>query len=220
MSQQIKYYLIHCEEHIERLEQIEHIKKNLNNEMKIFNGYFTKYVSLDYNIKLEYLKNIDKNICMSKNTFCKPGEIGCYLSHHMLIKDIIENDWDKNGYSVIFEDDVIFESNINNEINKVIKDLEVNKMEWDLVYLGNLTRNHKMNVINNIFTIDKNNCCTGTHALLFNNKNLEKVYNSNCNIIHAIDWQYKINIDNQVLNGFVIYPPLCKQSSNLKSNIQ
>lgn len=217
MSKQ--YYLIHCDEHIERLSHIEDIKFSLKKDINIFKGYYTKNISVNYQDKINYIKSIDKNLSMKKNTLSKSGEIGCYLSHHMIIKDIYEN-CNKSGYSVIFEDDVILNKNIDNEINLIIKNFDDKNIDWDLVFLGNLTRNHKENIIENIYTIDKNNCCTGTHALLFNNKNIEKIYKSNCNIIHAIDWQYKINIDNNILNGYVIYPPICKQNTQLKSNIQ
>lgn len=214
----LDYFLIHCDEHTERHFHIANIKNILKNELTIFKGYYTKFNSIKYNDKINYFKSIDDNIKMVKNVLSKPGEIGCYLSHHMLLKNIYEKN--KSGYSVILEDDVVLNKNIDSEINLIIQNLESKNIEWDLIFLGNLTRNHKDNVIDNIYTIDKNNCCTGTHALLLNNKNVEKIYKITCNIIHAIDWQYKINIDNQNLNGYVIYPPICRQNIELKSNIQ
>jgi GR25 family glycosyltransferase involved in LPS biosynthesis len=156
---------------------------------------------------------------MREISFWKSGEIGCYLSHHMIIKNIMNSSL--NGYTVIFEDDVVFKDTLHDDIEKIITHLDILDIEWDVIYLGNITDNHKDNVIDNIYTVDGNNVCTGTHALLVNNKNSEKIYKSNCNIIHAIDFQYKINIDNKNLNGLVIYPQLCFQQNNIYvSNIQ
>jgi GR25 family glycosyltransferase involved in LPS biosynthesis len=157
---------------------------------------------------------------MDKLSFWKPGEIGCYLSHHIIIRDIMTSSL-KNDYTVIFEDDVTFKETLNEDIEKIIGNLNNLNVEWDVIFLGNITSNHKTQVIDNIYTVDENNVCTGTHALLINNKNVEKLYKSNCNIIHAIDFQYKINIDNKNLNGLTIYPQLCYQQNDVyESNIQ
>jgi GR25 family glycosyltransferase involved in LPS biosynthesis len=219
MNDFINYFIIHCEQHVEREHHLKKIVKLFNDKITIFKGYYTKNISVDYNNKINFFKSIDRNMDMKINVLSKSGEIGCYLSHHMLIKYIHENS-DKDNYSVIFEDDVILNENVDKNIKQIISNLINEKLDWDLVFLGNLTMNHNRLIKNNIYTIDKNNCCTGTHALLINNKNIEKIYNSNCNIIHAIDWQYKINIDNKTLNGYVIFPPLCNQNTNFLSNIQ
>jgi GR25 family glycosyltransferase involved in LPS biosynthesis len=219
MNDIVNYFIIHCEQHIEREHHIKKLVKLFNDKITIFKGYYTKNISIDYNNKINYFKSIDKNMNMKINVLSKSGEIGCYLSHHMLIKYIHEN-CNKDNYSVIFEDDVVLNENIDEDIKEIILNLINEKLDWDLVFLGNLTMNHKKLIKNNIYTIDKNNCCTGTHALLINNKNIEKIYNSNCDIIHAIDWQYKINIDNKNLNGYAIFPPLCNQNTEFLSNIQ
>ena len=44
---------------------------------------------------------------MEQLSFWKSGEIGCYLSHHNIIRDIMIS-LPKNDYTVIFEDDVTF----------------------------------------------------------------------------------------------------------------
>jgi GR25 family glycosyltransferase involved in LPS biosynthesis len=219
MNDFINYFIIHCEQHIEREDHVKNIFKLCNDKIRLFKGYYTKNISVDYNNKINYFKSIDKNMNMKINVQSKSGEIGCYLSHHMLIKYIHENS-NKDNYSVIFEDDVILNENIDEDIKQIILNLINEKLDWDLVFLGNLTMNHQKLIKNNIYTIDKNNCCTGTHALLINNKNIEKIYNSNCDIIHAIDWQYKINIDNEKLKGYIIFPPLCNQNTEFLSNIQ
>jgi GR25 family glycosyltransferase involved in LPS biosynthesis len=215
----IKYILIHCDEHEERVSNIEKMQKILNRNITLFKGYYTKQNSILKEDIICFLKNHDKSLEMKEIAFWKSGEIGCYLSHHIIIKNIMNSY--SNDYTVIFEDDVVFKDTLHEDIEKIINNLNGLCVEWDIIYLGNITNNHKEKIIDNVYTIDENNVCTGTHALLINNKNAEKIYKNNCNIVHAIDFQYKINIDNKHLNGFVIYPQLCFQQNDVyASNIQ
>lgn len=216
---EITYVLIHCDEHEERLSNIEKIQKTLNKNVVLFKGYYTKQNSVLKEDMVSFLKTHDINLEMREPAFWRPGEIGCYLSHHIVIKNIMNSEL--NGYTVIFEDDVIFKETLHFDIEKIIANLIDLQVEWDILFLGNITNNHKTHVSDNIYTIDENNVCTGTHALLINNKNSERIYKNNCNIVHAIDFQYKINIDNKNLNGLVIHPPLCFQQNDIYvSNIQ
>jgi GR25 family glycosyltransferase involved in LPS biosynthesis len=213
----IKYFVIHCNEHIERLNNILDIKKTINQKITVFKGYYTKNINTNYTSKLNYLQKHDKNLCMNQNVLTKSGEIGCYLSHHMLIKDILDNS-NSDEYSVILEDDIRCKETLHGEIQQIIKNME--KIDWDIIFLGNLTKNHGKQVIDNIYYINEKQICTGTHSLLINNKNVKKIYDTNCNILHAIDWQYKINIDLKNLNGYVIFQPICFQNKIFISNIQ
>jgi GR25 family glycosyltransferase involved in LPS biosynthesis len=216
----INYLLIHCDEHKERETNIEKNKLTLNKEIQIFKGFYTKQNSILKDDIVAFLKKYDMNLKMEQLSFWRPGEIGCYLSHHMIIRDIMIS-LPKNQYTVIFEDDVTFKETLHEDIEKIINNFNNLDIEWDVIFLGNITSNHKIQVIDNIYTVDENNVCTGTHALLINNKNVEKIYKIICNIVHAIDFQYKINIDNKNLNGFTIYPPLCYQQNDIYvSNIQ
>jgi GR25 family glycosyltransferase involved in LPS biosynthesis len=160
---------------------------------------------------------------MPINVQSKSGEIGCYLSHHMLIKHIMDIAY-KDEYSVVFEDDVTFNPymypHICNEIDCIINNMKIKNLDWDIIFLGNIGKNHGKHIINNIYAIDATRVCAGTHALLINNKNASKIYNINCVITHAIDFQYKQNIDAGKLNGYVIFRPLCFQNREYSSNIQ
>lgn len=215
----INYFIIHCKEHIERLSNIDTVQQLLNKPITTFNGFYTKLVSTEYQTKLDHYQLVDPNITMPVNVHSKSGEIGCYLSHHMLIKHIMKIA-DKNEYSVIFEDDVTFNSHMCAEIELIVNNMKLKNVNWDIIFLGNIGKNHGKHIVNNIYAIDPTRICAGTHALLINNKNAEKIYNLNCVITHAIDFQYKINIDKGLLNGYVIYRPLCFQNREYSSNIQ
>jgi GR25 family glycosyltransferase involved in LPS biosynthesis len=215
----VNYFIIHCKEHIERLTNVEKIQALLNIPITMFDGFYTKLVSAEYLNKLQYYQLHDSNITMPVNVQSKSGEIGCYLSHHMLIKHIMDK-YNKDEYSVILEDDVTFKSHMCAEIELIINNMKLKNVDWDIIFLGNIGKNHGKHIINNIYAIDSTRICTGTHALLINNKNASKIYDTNCNIIHAIDFQYKINIDKGLLNGYVIFRPICFQNREYSSNIQ
>jgi GR25 family glycosyltransferase involved in LPS biosynthesis len=126
----------------------------------------------------------------------------------------------KNEYSVIFEDDVTLKPHICDKIENIINKMKSVDIDWDIIFLGNIGKNHGNHIVDNVYEIDSTRVCAGTHSLLINNKNVNKIYNTNCKIIHAIDFQYKINIDTGKLNGYVIFPPICFQNREYSSNIQ
>jgi GR25 family glycosyltransferase involved in LPS biosynthesis len=212
----LNYYMIHCIEHIEREENIKQTTFKLNKPINIFNGINTLNISL--NDQIIYINNFNNKI-KSSFKFNKPGQIGCYLSHFKIIENIMNNNLNYD-YSVIFEDDVYFGKYLNTNINKIVIDLNSLNINFDLIFLGNSNNNKGDKLINNIYNIDINNYCWGTHALLINNKNINKIYNLNCNITHEIDTHYASLIKNRKLIGFVIYPPLCFQNSKLISTIK
>jgi hypothetical protein len=248
VSSAVKYYLIHCPQHTERINHINAIMQQFPYPIEIFDGIYTANVELSkqndalqsYDKKLRfnvdagsYYLIYDRQLMRNETDnfqFYLPGQIGCYLSHHMIIKQVMDdklNNKNISDYTVIFEDDVQFSHNVDlhSAITNVINDMRSTQTDFDVIYLGSLNGNHGRNVTNNIYCVDVQDGCFGTHAMLINNANIEKIYQSNCNIIHAIDNQYFFNIVNNGingvvgLNGFVIYPSICLQSSELNSNI-
>lgn len=222
----IHYYLIHCHEHKERQKHIKKIYSILKKPINIFNGIYTKNIDINTINIQSYLQNFDYNLKIKENfNFSLSGQIGCYLSHHILLKHILLSNKDLNNhsYSVIFEDDVIWNKNNINlhfEITKIINNFLKLNLDWDIVFLGNLNNNYGKLLKDNIYYLNSRIHCFGTHALLLNNKNINKIYCFNCLIRNEIDSHYKFLIDNNKLKGFVIYPPICLQNTSLLSNIK
>ena len=220
---EIQYYLIHCSQHTEREKHIINLQKDLNEKIQIFDGIYTKNVSLKN--QLDYIKSINKNISFENDfRFNLSGQIGAYLSHFSIIEKIMNeknNNELKYNYSVIFEDDVTYFKNTNpiEEIVKIINDVNSINFDFDLIYLGNYNNNKGINIINNIYCLDKNKKCWGAHALLINNKNIENIYNSLLRIKEEIDNHYLIaGIKNEIKCG-VVYPSIFFQAG-FKSNIK
>ncbi|KAL1417304.1 hypothetical protein MTO96_006184 [Rhipicephalus appendiculatus] len=59
------------------------------------------------------------------------GEIGCFMSHYNIWKDMIEN---QHRIALIFEDDIRFEPYFRTKIGELLT--EVRHLDWDLIYLG------------------------------------------------------------------------------------
>lgn len=221
----IRYYIIHCKQHTDRTFYVDVIKEWLGKPSEIFYGIYTKYVSLPRQLDFLHIFNRDfKFDDPSKFKFYLPGQIGCYLSHFKLLEKILT---DKNNnlyvddYSVIFEDDVTFDSGLHNQIEEIINNLKENCIDFDLIYLGNNSKNYGEHIVNNIYKVNPLRNCWGTHALLINNKNIEKLYYSTLNIKHEIDSQYKLNICDNIINGLVVYPSICGQKGEwFKSHIK
>ncbi|KAM4722102.1 procollagen galactosyltransferase 2 [Rhinophrynus dorsalis] len=61
------------------------------------------------------------------------GEIGCFLSHYYVWKEVVERGLEK---SLVIEDDARFELLFKNKLIKLMNDIEETELEWDLIYIG------------------------------------------------------------------------------------
>ena len=208
-EENINYYVIHMKDSNNKYDNIIKNEEKLKNPINIYDAIIGK------NIDINNLSTIDPNINFNFN-YNYIGEVGCYLSHMLLIKSFINSN---SKYSVIFEDDLkILDENLDDKINKIISDLDDN---FDMIYLGNLNNNHYEKIKDNIYTINKADFLWGTHAYIINNKNAKKIYDSLLNIDVAIDNKFKNNINNDTLKAYVIYPILVDQNTaELKSDIR
>jgi GR25 family glycosyltransferase involved in LPS biosynthesis len=213
----IKYYIIHLERSIDRLENLDIQIKKLNKDIIYF-------PAIDGNT-LDYNKLLEDNIIQKEywNRIQKKGVYGCYLSHYKLIEKL-KNEYDNNllnsDYSVIFEDDFkIVVDDLDYEINNIIININELNIDFDIIYLGDSQNTHGGLIINNIYQF--NNSHMYGDCYLINNKSLHKIYNNLHVIDEAIDWKLRILIMNGKLNALMINPTLVLQLSHdtLKSEI-
>nr|XP_058928577.1 inactive glycosyltransferase 25 family member 3 isoform X4 [Kogia breviceps] len=61
------------------------------------------------------------------------GEVGCFLSHYSVWEEVVARGL---AQVVVFEDDVRFESNFKMRLERLMKEVEAEKLPWDLIYLG------------------------------------------------------------------------------------
>lgn len=88
----------------------------------------------------KYLEITDeiKNMFKNNDFGSRPGFIGCALSHYNIWNSLIKDPlYDKY---LVFEDDVELSSNFLFKFNHVIDIININKLDWDIIYLGYSTR--------------------------------------------------------------------------------
>lgn len=61
------------------------------------------------------------------------GEVGCFLSHYYIWKEMVDLQLDK---AVVFEDDVRFQGNFRRRLLRLMEEVELVELDWDIIYLG------------------------------------------------------------------------------------
>lgn len=61
------------------------------------------------------------------------GEVGCFLSHHSVWEEVVARGL---AQVMVFEDDVRFQSNFKGRLERLMEEVEAQKLPWDLIYLG------------------------------------------------------------------------------------
>ena len=204
-SQFIDYHVIHMK-NIQKQENINDQMIKLGKKINIFDAVIGKNVKqlnkYDENLKLNY-------------EFKSPAELGCYLSHFMIIKKAITSN---KKYTVIFEDDFkIVTKDLNTEILNITKKLNDN---FDIIYLGNLYESKSEKIVDNIYKKNDIIQLLGCHAYLINNKNAQQIYNKLLNINNPIDNLFENLINQNKLNYYVIYPSLVIQDNSFESELR
>uniref|UniRef100_UPI00358FE92A procollagen galactosyltransferase 1-like n=1 Tax=Myxine glutinosa TaxID=7769 RepID=UPI00358FE92A len=61
------------------------------------------------------------------------GEIGCFLSHYNIWKKVLEHNL---GKVLVLEDDCRFEPFFHRRLTRIMNDVDVVGLDWDLIYVG------------------------------------------------------------------------------------
>ncbi|KAM4635771.1 procollagen galactosyltransferase 2 [Polymixia lowei] len=61
------------------------------------------------------------------------GEVGCFLSHYYIWKEMVDQQMDK---ALVFEDDVRFQANFKRRVLRLMEEVELVELDWDIIYLG------------------------------------------------------------------------------------
>uniref|UniRef100_A0A671G9A8 Collagen beta(1-O)galactosyltransferase 2 n=1 Tax=Rhinolophus ferrumequinum TaxID=59479 RepID=A0A671G9A8_RHIFE len=61
------------------------------------------------------------------------GEIGCFLSHYSVWKEVIDRELEK---TLVIEDDVRFEHEFKKKLMKLMDDIDQAQLDWELIYIG------------------------------------------------------------------------------------
>lgn len=193
----------------ERLENIELQQKKINNKIDIFPAVNGKKSDIN-ELKKKY------NI---KNDKLRLAEIGCYLSHLNIYKKIKQDN--KKGYTIIFEDDFLVNSdNLLYEVKKIITILNKKNIDFDIIFLGNFRNNHGKNIQDNIYNIDYGNSLSGTYGYVVNNKNINKIINKTNQIDRPIDTKIQDLSYKKIFKSILIHPYLIVHNNKINSTIK
>lgn len=152
-----------------------------------------------------------KRLCIKGVKEDNQGLIGCFLSHFFILQESLINKYNR---IVIFEDDVIFEDNFMNKLNKAFVDVpEI----WQMIYLGYYERTgHSKVKITDKVSIPKNTW--GTHAYMLQGDGIRIMYEG----LQEIKTHIDVQIDTEIVPKMYTYcitPSLCRQSG-IKSDIK
>ena len=207
-DEDIIYNVIHIKKNNDlRYNQILQMEKLLGKKIYFFDGIYGK------NIDLNNLSIFDNNLSFNFN-YRYIGEVGCYLSHFMLIKQCINS---HANYSVILEDDfIINDSNFNNQLKETLEKITI---DFDMLYLGNITENRGEQIVDNIYYPNRNEQILGTHGYLIKNKNALKILKALYNINMPIDHKFRVEFLKNNINILMLYPSIVVANNSIGSII-
>jgi len=204
------YYVIHMKNSKDRYENIKIMEQKLKHPIQIFFGINGN------NIKEPNLLNFDKKLEI-KNKFRSNGQLGCYLSHFLLLKEIYLNNFN-DDYTIIFEDDFeITIDDLHEKINEAISKIDI---DIDFLFLGIEGYRIGEKYKDNLYFINKDLKTWGFHGYIVKNKNINRILQYLYEIIYEVDIQLFKIIKNELLIGLFIYPNYVKQNKNLISIIR
>ncbi|XP_052789249.1 glycosyltransferase 25 family member-like isoform X2 [Mya arenaria] len=135
-----KVYMVNLERRSERRTRMMHVFDVLGIEAEWVPAVDGKLLNDTYlykDLKIEVVPGFSDPYGGRPMTM---GEIGCFLSHYFIWKDMLEK-----GYKdvVVFEDDLRFEPYFRSKLNHIMKLVKHTVPDWDLIYLGRKRLNRK-----------------------------------------------------------------------------
>jgi len=183
------------------LKRAQERRANMVKKMKEIDNKYIIFDAVDGKNMTKYQKNLS-----TKFEKLTDGEKGCFLSHYLLWKKILES-----GYEtvIIFEDD----AEITND--KYFKD-DINKFlipDYDFIHLGFCYEKYTDKIKDlGEFSVYKTDSAMCTHAYLISKNGVKKLLNY---LDKHDKWDYPIDHVMDKINNFnkyIVVPQIVKQS--------
>lgn len=215
---------LQIEEQINKMFQNPNENDRFNFDIKRIDAVVGKNIDLDSLINKKHITQdiitnsnnvFDGIYSFSNDLNSRKNEIGCYLSHYKTY-ETIRDYGNPMGYSVIFEDDFVLNTDFLSRLDITMIQLKNSNIDFDLLFLG-IQGDIGENIINNIFK--PKGYSIQTHAYLVNNKNINKILDKLWFIDNPID--VKI-FNKEKENELIVYrlEPTIVQQSNVQSQIR
>lgn len=160
-------------------------KRSLNRELGIENVFYvnldskplkkekTENLLTELNIDFQRFDAVDSgkmNLRGSHPYLQVPGGVGCCLSHWLIFRKAVENQWDS---VMVFEDDLVPHKDYWNKLDSFLNEVP---NDWTFIWLGWGERNNKhREVVSSM--VAKHDDAIGTHAYCVRGKDtIRKVY--------------------------------------------
>lgn len=199
----------------ERMLNIKNQQSKINKKINIFNGINGLKLNLDDLVEKNILSD---NPNLSKNKNHTKREIGVYLSHLNIYKKIKKDN--KKGYTIIFEDDFLINSdNLLEDVKKAIQTLHSKNINFDVLFLGNSSNNYGTNISDNLYNVNPNNKLYGLYGYVVNNNSIDKIISKINKIDRPIDVIIQDLSYNKTIDTYVLYPHLINHQWSYKSTV-
>lgn len=211
----IEYHVISMKVQ-ERMKNIEENRMRMREKVKlnIFDAVNGDNVDFD---NLPYGQTLDNGF--RNNSKERKREIGCYLSHYGVYK-MIETNGNKNGYTVVLEDDVkITSEDIDSIIRNTLLKMKEESMDFDILYIEQVSNNMGEKVLPNVCKFDKTKEIYGMQSYLVKNANVGRIIENTKTIDTPIDHKIFDAYREGKLNLYTFCPFLTTESTGFETTI-
>jgi GR25 family glycosyltransferase involved in LPS biosynthesis len=129
LDNDLDIYVINLEIRLRKQQYMESQLNKYNFKYNIFQAIDGSKLNLDALYKSNIIDK-EKSLHMM-HRYLRRGEIGCYLSHVLIWKKLLDSD---KKYFLILEDDAILVNNFKQNLTNLLDD--VKDMAWDVLYLN------------------------------------------------------------------------------------
>jgi len=138
----------------------------------------------------------------------RKNEVGCYMSHYKVYETIREKG-DRDGYSVIFEDDFVLDPRFLEILDETMAKLQRTGVDFDMLFLGILGDVGEP-IIDNVYRTTGISWCA--HAYLVNNRHIDKILEQMWFIHNILDVQIFKKGNKGELQVLRLYPTIADQA--------
>ena len=220
LNEPLSYYVIHMTSNAERAANIETQQTQLGHPIAVFEAVNGRALKGDDDL-LQFDPRLKTGNRKTSNQRVVGAELGCYLSHFMLLKQIAANPGNSQ-YSVILEDDFKLEGNtVARDIQRIVDTLVDDGREADIIFLGTCSDNtgepYKDN-IREIQDLSPSVVVMCTHGYIVKNSSAEHIYSKLFEIDDPIDYKFNDMIKRGDIKAYVIIPPVVEQQPGVISS--
>lgn len=205
-----KIYIIHYSKLVDRRKYLEDRFLKLNVNVEWITQYdrevlTEKQIKDVFEFDPTYVDiHTDPNTGEPPMRILRKAEIACYLSHYHCIKDHVDNNLD---YTLVLEDDIIFEDDAFLKVNEILNKLPV---DCDICYLGNGCGLKPDNIQPDKIFYETSFGIKAADSILYTKKAVDFLYHRK-KIHRPVD--YHINTFRDDLKIYWVEPPIFLQGS-------